>query len=53
LLVLILTQTALKTGYEIMALPVTNIVVRYVKKHEQTDVYDKDITYNPIKISDI
>lgn len=53
LLVLILTQTLLKTGYEIVALPITNIVVRYVKKHEQTDVYDNDITYNPIRISDI
>ncbi len=53
LLVLILTQTALKTAYEIVALPITNIVVRYVKKHEQTDVYDNNITYNPIKISDI
>ena len=53
LLILILTQTAMKTGYEILALPVTNLVVRWVKKHEQTDVYDKKISYNPFKVKDI
>jgi len=53
LLMLILTQTALKTGYEIIALPITNIVVRYVKKHEQTDVYDNGISYNPLKVKEL
>ncbi len=53
LLVMILTQAALKTGYEILALPITNLVVKYVKKHEQTDVYDKGISYNPLKVNDI
>jgi len=53
LLILIITQTALKTGYEIIALPITNIVVKYVKKHEQTDVYDRGISYNPLKVKDI
>jgi queuosine precursor transporter len=53
LLILILTQTALKTGYEIIALPVTNLVVKWVKKREQTDVYDMGISYNPLKVKDI
>jgi uncharacterized integral membrane protein (TIGR00697 family) len=53
LLMLILTQTAMKTGYEIIALPLTNLLVKWVKKHEQTDVYDKDISYNPLKINEI
>jgi uncharacterized integral membrane protein (TIGR00697 family) len=53
LLMLILTQTAMKTGYEILALPITNLVVKYVKKHEQTDVYDTGISYNPLKVKDI
>jgi queuosine precursor transporter len=53
LLILILTQTALKTGYEIIALPVTNLVVKWVKKREQTDVYDRGISYNPLKVKDI
>jgi len=51
--ILILTQTAMKTGYEIIALPVTNYLVKWVKKHEETDVYDNDISYNPLKINDL
>jgi len=53
LLMLILTQTALKTGYEIIALPLTNVVVKWVKKREQMDVYDTGISYNPLKIKEI
>ncbi|NDV47738.1 VUT family protein [Paludibacter sp. 221] len=53
LFILILTQTAMKTAYEILALPVTNILVKWVKKKEQTDVYDNDISYNPLKIKDV
>jgi uncharacterized integral membrane protein (TIGR00697 family) len=53
LLMLMLTQTAMKTGYEIIALPITNILVKWVKKREQTDVYDEGISYNPLKIKDI
>lgn len=51
--VLILTQIAMKTAYEIIALPLTNILVKWVKKKEQTDVYDTDISYNPLKIGDV
>jgi len=53
LLMLILTQTAMKTGYEVIALPLTNVLVRWVKKHEGTDVYDQGISYNPLKITDL
>ena len=53
ILIMILTQTALKTGYEILALPVTNLVVKWVKRKEQTDVYDHGISYNPIKLKDL
>ena len=53
LLMLILTQTALKTGYEIIALPLTNYLIKKVKKTEQTDVFDTDISYNPFKVKDI
>ena len=51
--ILILTQTAMKTGYEIVALPLTNFLVKWVKKHEETDVYDNGISYNPLKIMEI
>lgn len=53
LLMLIVTQTAMKTGYEIIALPLTNVLVRFVKKREQTDVYDKEVSYNPFKVQDV
>lgn len=53
LIVVILTQTLLKTAYEIIALPVTIRVVKWIKRSEQTDVFDKGISYNPFKIKDI
>ncbi|MDR1584633.1 MAG: queuosine precursor transporter [Prevotellaceae bacterium] len=53
LLLLMLTQTLMKTAYEIIVLPFTNILVKWVKKKEATDVYDTDISYNPFKIGDI
>jgi uncharacterized integral membrane protein (TIGR00697 family) len=53
LLILIGTQTAMKTGYEIVALPITTAVVKWVKKVEQLDVYDENISYNPLNISQI
>jgi len=53
LIILILTQTALKTAYEIVALPLTNYVVNRVKKQQQTNVFDNKLSYNPFKIKDI
>ena len=53
LLFLILTQTALKTAYEIIALPLTNYIVKRVKKIENTNVFDNSISYNPFKMKDI
>ena len=42
---LMLYQVVLKTVYEIIALPVTIRVVRFVKRYEDEDVYDRDISY--------
>lgn len=53
LMVLILTQTVLKTAYEVIALPLTNFVVKRVKKYEKTDVFDNRISYNPFKMKDV
>jgi queuosine precursor transporter len=53
LIVLIFTQMAMKTGYEIIILPLTNFVVRKVKIFEGTDVYDNSVSYNPFKIGQI
>ncbi len=53
IVLLILTQTAMKTAYEVIALPLTNVLVKWVKKKENTDVYDTGISYNPLKLKDI
>ena len=53
LMTLILTQTAMKTGYEILVLPLTNVIVRCVKRKEQEDVFDEGISYNPLKINEL
>ena len=46
-------QTALKTLYEIIVLPVTIRVVNYVKRVEETDVFDENISYNILKIREV
>ena len=43
---LMLWQVILKTAYEIVVLPLTIRVVRYVKRHEQVDTYDNDVNYS-------
>ncbi|WP_315380185.1 queuosine precursor transporter [Hoylesella loescheii] len=43
---LMLWQVILKTAYEIVVLPLTIRVVRYVKRHEQVDAYDNDVNYS-------
>ncbi len=53
LLVMIGTQAVLKSVYEIVVLPVTIRVVRYVKKIDGSDAYDADVSFNPFKISDL
>jgi uncharacterized integral membrane protein (TIGR00697 family) len=53
LITLIFTQMAMKTAYEIIVLPVTNILVRLIKRYEETDTYDKDLSYNPLKIKEM
>ncbi len=53
MLLLMVTQIFLKTMYEVVALPLTNIVVRRLKKVECLDTYDNDISYNPMRIFDV
>lgn len=43
---LIISQVVLKTLYEIIVLPVTIRTVRFTKRYEGEDVYDRDISYN-------
>lgn len=53
LLKMMLLQVTAKTLYEILALPITIQVVKYVKKIEGYSAYDTDVSYNPLKIKDI
>ena len=48
--VLMLWQIVLKTAYEIVILPITIRVVRFMKHHEQEDAYDNDVSYNVLKV---
>ncbi len=50
---IMLTQVVLKTAYEVAALPLTVRVVRYMKRVEGQDAFDRDIKYNVFKIKDI
>ncbi len=53
LLGLMATQVVAKTLYEVIALPVTIRVVKYVKKVDHSDVYDDKVSYNPLKVNQI
>lgn len=50
---IMLTQVVLKTLYEILALPVTVRVVRYMKRTEGSDAFDRNIRYNIFNIKDL
>ncbi|KKU72128.1 MAG: hypothetical protein UX98_C0019G0012 [Parcubacteria group bacterium GW2011_GWA2_47_26] len=41
-----------KVGYEVIATPITYLIVGWLKKAEGIDVYDKGINYNPFHISE-
>ena len=48
LLNLILTQWIIKVGYEVLATPLTYMVVGYLKRRDNSDVYDRDTNFSPI-----
>jgi hypothetical protein len=50
---LMLLQVTAKTLYEVIALPLTTRVVRYVKRREGIDTYDNDVSYNIFNIKDL
>jgi queuosine precursor transporter len=51
--VMIITQTLLKTIYEIIILPVTSLTVEKIKKLENTNTFDTNISYNPFRIKEV
>ncbi|MCK9412284.1 MAG: queuosine precursor transporter [Prolixibacteraceae bacterium] len=50
---MIFTQALIKTIYEIVILPLTIVVVKWVKKVEGSDAYDHAISYNPFLIQQV
>ena len=50
---MMLLQVSAKTLYEIIVLPLTTQVVKYVKRSEGTSVYDENISYNVFKVKEI
>ena len=46
ILIMIVVETILKSAYEVVILPVTTVVVKYIKRTEKMDVYDEGISYN-------
>ena len=52
ILIMIATQTVLKTVYEIIIFPVTRIIINKVKKVENIDAFDVNIKYNPFSFKE-
>ena len=51
---LMLLQVVVKTLYEILALPLTVRVVEFVKRLDDTDIFDDDLnSYNPLNVFDV
>jgi uncharacterized integral membrane protein (TIGR00697 family) len=47
---LMFTQYALKSGWEIIAAPLTYRVVAFLKKAEKEDYYDRDTNFTPFSL---
>ena len=50
---MIMTQAVLKSLYEVIILPITICIVRYIKKVDGSDVFDEYISYNVLKVNDL
>ncbi len=50
---MMLLQALLKTLYEVIILPVTIRVVKYIKRVDGSDVYDEHISYNILKVKEL
>ena|SRR5687767_95447 len=48
----ILTQWIVKVAYEIIATPLTYVIVTYLKRKEGIDVYDRHTSFNPLALAD-
>jgi uncharacterized PurR-regulated membrane protein YhhQ (DUF165 family) len=51
LLTLVATQIVFKLGYEILATPITYVVVNWLKKSEGQDHFDRTTVFNPFAVT--
>lgn len=51
LLTLIISNYVFKTGVEVLCTPLTYAVVRFLKKEEREDWYDRGTNFNPLRAS--
>ncbi|MDQ3285672.1 MAG: VUT family protein, partial [Actinomycetota bacterium] len=50
MLAAVVTQWIFKSAYEVLATPLTYLVVNRLKRAEGLDVYDRDTSFNPLLI---
>jgi uncharacterized PurR-regulated membrane protein YhhQ (DUF165 family) len=48
--IMILSHWLVKSAYEVIATPLTYIVVGYLKRKEGVDAYDYGIDFNPLRV---
>ena len=48
---MMLTSYLLKVGYEVLATPLTYLVIRWLKRAEGSDVFDRHENFNPFSFS--
>jgi hypothetical protein len=48
---IILTGYALKVGYEVLATPVTYLVINWLKRSEHADAFDRHESFNPFSFT--
>ncbi len=48
--IMILSHWLVKSAYEVIATPLTYVVVGYLKRKEGVDVYDYGIDFNPLRV---
>ena len=49
---IIATGYALKVGYEVVATPITYLVINWLKRAEHSDAYDRHESFNPFSFAD-
>ncbi len=50
---MIVTQALIKTLFEVVLLPLTIYVVKWIKRVDDIDTYDVGVSYNPFRIKDV